>query len=72
MSLMNMGSVRNRCRGQLPEGLPGPENGGPCSAGQRKPEETWSYGCQLGCSSGAIENLSEVGTEVGRPVGGLL
>lgn len=36
MSLMNMGSVRNRCRGQLPEGLPGQENRGPCSAGQKE------------------------------------
>lgn len=34
--LMNMGSVQNRCRGQLPEGLPGQENGGPCSAGQKE------------------------------------
>lgn len=36
MHLMNMGSVRNRCRGQLPEGLPGQENWGPCSAGQKE------------------------------------
>lgn len=31
-----------------------------------------AVGAQLGCSLGAVENLSEAGTEVGRPMGVLL